>query len=282
MKINDKNLVLFATCNSPVDKEGHLLKKGEVNKGYQKRWFLLKGNLLFYFEKKGDKEPIGVIILEGCTVELVEQQTDAFTFAIKFPGPGCRAYILAADNQEEMEAWMRAVTCAGYEYMKLMVAELQRQLEEHNQQLLDDAKSEALSKSETLQASYETPNQGSSGDDAAPNLMIRTGNPSKRFNPFNSCVADSRSKGSAVFHMTLDDSPVAGPSNVTAMATTNVFFDDSGLLLQPKSFEEMHELYGRKIKLRIAERRPTTLSTSDEQGTDQYHNPCTLIAPSVS
>ncbi|XP_064620557.1 sesquipedalian-2-like [Lineus longissimus] len=266
MKINDKNLVLFATCNSPVDKEGHLMKKGEVNKGYQKRWFILKGNLLFYFEKKGDKEPIGVIVLEGCTVELFEQQTDAYTFAIKFPGPGCRSYILAADNQEEMETWMRAITCAGYEYMKLMVAELQRQLEEHNQQLLDDAKSEGLSKTETLQASYETPSQSSNGDDSAPNLMIRTSNPSRRFNPFNSCVADTRSKGSAVFHMTVDDGPVAGPSNVTAMATTNsVFFDDSGLLMQPKSFEEMHELYGRKIKLRMAESKPTTLSTSDDQ-----------------
>lgn len=29
-----------------------------------------------------------------------------------------------------MEKWMRALTCAGYEYMKLMVADLQRQLNE--------------------------------------------------------------------------------------------------------------------------------------------------------
>lgn len=29
-----------------------------------------------------------------------------------------------------MEVWMKALTCAGYEYMKLMVAELQRQLDE--------------------------------------------------------------------------------------------------------------------------------------------------------
>lgn len=31
---------------------------------------------------------------------------------------------------QRMEQWMRALTCAGYEYMKLMVAELQRQLNE--------------------------------------------------------------------------------------------------------------------------------------------------------
>lgn len=68
MKINEKNLAAFATSSGPVDKEGWLIKRGEVNKAFQKRWFVLKGNLLFYFEKKGDKEPTGAIILEGCTV----------------------------------------------------------------------------------------------------------------------------------------------------------------------------------------------------------------------
>ncbi|KAH8039916.1 hypothetical protein HPB51_009172 [Rhipicephalus microplus] len=74
MKINDKNLVSFALSSSPVDREGWLLKRGEVNRAYQRRWFLLKGNLLFYFEKKTDREPLGVVILEGCTVELAENE----------------------------------------------------------------------------------------------------------------------------------------------------------------------------------------------------------------
>lgn len=67
MKINEKNLCMFAT-SPPVDLEGWLSKRGEVNKNYQRRYFVLKGNLLFYFEKKGEKEPLGVIILEGCTI----------------------------------------------------------------------------------------------------------------------------------------------------------------------------------------------------------------------
>ncbi len=69
MKVNEKNLIAIA--NAPhlvVDKEGWLNKKGEVNKGFQKRWFVLKGNLLYYFEKKTDREPAGVLIVEGCTV----------------------------------------------------------------------------------------------------------------------------------------------------------------------------------------------------------------------
>lgn len=68
MKINDKNLAAFATSATPVDREGWLHKRGEVNKGFQRRWFVLKGNLLFYFEKPGDKEPLGVVVLEGCTI----------------------------------------------------------------------------------------------------------------------------------------------------------------------------------------------------------------------
>jgi hypothetical protein len=68
MKINEKNLAAFASSATPVDREGWLVKRGEVNKGYQKRWFVLKGNLLFYFEKRGDKEPVGVVVLEGCTI----------------------------------------------------------------------------------------------------------------------------------------------------------------------------------------------------------------------
>lgn len=69
MKINEKNLCAFAVSTTYVaDKEVYLMKKGEVNKGFQKRWFVLKGNLLFYFEKRQDKEPLGAIILEGCTI----------------------------------------------------------------------------------------------------------------------------------------------------------------------------------------------------------------------
>lgn len=58
---------MFAV-SPPVDLEGYLTKRGEVNKSFQRRYFVLKGNLLFYFDKRGDKEPLGVIIIEGCTI----------------------------------------------------------------------------------------------------------------------------------------------------------------------------------------------------------------------
>lgn len=129
MKINEKNLAAFATTPTGIDKEGWLIKRGEVNKAFQKRYFILKGNLLFYFEKKGEKEPIGVVILEGCTIELAEDEGQ-FGFKIVFHGQGNRTYILEAESQESMEQWMKALASASFDYIKLMVTELQRQLDE--------------------------------------------------------------------------------------------------------------------------------------------------------
>lgn len=129
MKINEKNLCAFAVSATPVDKEGYLNKRGEVNKNFQRRYFILKGNLLFYFDKKGDKEPVGVIVLEGCTIELAEDD-EQYTFKIEFHGANNRSYVLGAESQEAMEQWMKALACAGYDYIKLMVAELQRQLDD--------------------------------------------------------------------------------------------------------------------------------------------------------
>lgn len=46
-----------------------------VNKAFQRRWFVLKGNLLFYFERRGG-ELLGMIILEGCVIELSEAEME--------------------------------------------------------------------------------------------------------------------------------------------------------------------------------------------------------------
>ncbi|XP_029174715.1 sesquipedalian-1-like [Nylanderia fulva] len=157
MKINEKNMVAFATSATPIDREGWLNKRGEVNRGYQRRWFVLKGNILFYFDRRGDKEPMGMIVLEGCTIELAEDE-EQFGFKIVFHGLNNRNYVLAAESQESMEQWMKALACASYDYMKLMVTELQRQL--------DAVEEETASVPQTQQNSPKAP-------------------PRQRHNPFN-------------------------------------------------------------------------------------------------
>ena len=185
MRINEKHLASFATNNCPVDKEGYLLKRGEVNKSFQKRYFVLKGNLLFYFEKRTDKEPIGVIILEGCTVELSEN-LDSFTFELVFQGSGSRTYILSAETQEDMEAWMKAVTCANYEYMKLMVSELQQKLDEIN---AEQAVAADWSKINESTAKSKSSSNGPAlidlGEPVQSSQHSSSGVSQNRFNPFN-------------------------------------------------------------------------------------------------
>ena len=126
MKLNEKNVASFATCSSPIDKESYLEKRGDFSKNFQRRWFVLKGNLLFYFEKKQDKEPLGLIVLEACSVQVSSQAKHAFE--ISFDGHGSRVYVMMADNDEDMQSWVKAISHASYEYMRSIVDELQRRV----------------------------------------------------------------------------------------------------------------------------------------------------------
>lgn len=238
MKINEKNLAAFASSATPVDREGWLVKRGEVNKGYQKRWFVLKGNLLFYFEKRGDKEPVGVIVLEGCTIELAEDE-DQFGFKIVFHGTGNRSYTLGAESQETMEQWMKALACASYDYMKLMVAELQRQLDE-----MEECEAMSLSQSNSTIYTTSTTQNSGSGE-------IRSGNsplppPRQRHNPFNrvqqtmSLDGQNLSGGPQQHFRSHSIRSAPGRPDGTSRLTENI----------PRTkvtFRELHTAYGRRV-----------------------------------
>ncbi|NWH62717.1 SESQ1 protein, partial [Geococcyx californianus] len=129
MKLNERSLAFYATCDSPADNAGFLYKRGERHTAYHRRWFVLKGNMLFYFEERESREPVGVIVLEGCTVELCES-AEAFAFAIRFSGAKSRTYVLAAESQAAMESWVKSLSRASFDYLRLVVRELEKQLEE--------------------------------------------------------------------------------------------------------------------------------------------------------
>nr|XP_009002878.3 sesquipedalian-1 [Callithrix jacchus]XP_017831868.3 sesquipedalian-1 [Callithrix jacchus]XP_035113490.2 sesquipedalian-1 [Callithrix jacchus]XP_035113491.2 sesquipedalian-1 [Callithrix jacchus]XP_035113492.2 sesquipedalian-1 [Callithrix jacchus]XP_054094846.1 sesquipedalian-1 [Callithrix jacchus] len=127
MKLNERSLAFYATCDAPVDNAGFLYKKGGRHAAYHRRWFVLRGNMLFYFEDAASREPVGVIILEGCTVELVEA-AEEFAFAVRFVGTRARTYVLAAESQAAMEGWVKALSRASFDYLRLVVRELEQQL----------------------------------------------------------------------------------------------------------------------------------------------------------
>ncbi|NXH98813.1 SESQ1 protein, partial [Pachycephala philippinensis] len=129
MKLNERSLAFYATCDSPADNSGFLYKRGERHTAYHRRWFVLKGNMLFYFEERDSREPVGVIVLEGCNVELCDS-AEAFAFAIRFGGSKSRTYVLAAESQAAMESWVKSLSRASFDYMRLVVRELEKQLQE--------------------------------------------------------------------------------------------------------------------------------------------------------
>lgn len=246
MKINEKHLNHLASSSSAVDKEGWLLKRGEVNKSFQRRWFVLRGNLLFYFDKKGDREPVGVVVLEGCTIELAENE-DQYTFKVVFHGAGGRTYILGADSQESMESWMKALACASYDYMKLMVAELQRQMDEL--------------------VAIQKVVESSKPDPKIPVAPPRQHQRQRRVNPFNNCQKEDeeeKSKGhtrrqwesQSVPNTPLPVRPAppipsqAASSSGIHLTSLQEGLDSLGLGTgsQKKSFASLHEEYGHKIR----------------------------------
>ncbi|XP_051995344.1 sesquipedalian-1-like isoform X1 [Xyrauchen texanus] len=129
MKIHKKILTHYLSCTSPVDKEGYLYKKKERNTTYLRRWFVLKGNLLFYQERPGDRNLLGVIVLEGCMVQACEMDGQ-FCFSLVFTGPGLRTYRLAAENQLSQESWISALLCSGHIYLSMIVRDMERLYEE--------------------------------------------------------------------------------------------------------------------------------------------------------
>ncbi|XP_056110760.1 sesquipedalian-1 [Rhinichthys klamathensis goyatoka] len=157
MKLNERSVAHYATCNSPPDKTGFLFKKGERNTAYHRRWFILKGNMLFYFEERESREPIGVIVLEGCTVELCESESEEFAFAVKFDCIKARVYKMAAESQAGMESWVKALSRASFDYMRLVVKELERQLEEVQEARSLQAKSKAKKQQTQVQGAEAGP-----------------------------------------------------------------------------------------------------------------------------
>ena len=102
MKWNEKQALHLAK-DRETDKEGYLFKRGVHNTDLKKRYFVLRGNLLFYYPDQkhvADKDPTGAVVLEECSVEsdhnTVEQTTETklFAFKVVFNAPGSRDYDL--------------------------------------------------------------------------------------------------------------------------------------------------------------------------------------------
>ncbi|XP_020792367.1 sesquipedalian-1-like isoform X2 [Boleophthalmus pectinirostris] len=269
MKIDEKVMCYFESSNTPVDKQGYLYKKGEIKTSYQKRWFVLKGNLLFYKEKPADRDLIGVIVLEGCTVQLCESD-EQFAFSLVWSEPGLRTYKFAAEDQESLEDWIKTLLSANHQYLALLLSDMEQAYRALGGPPIEPTKtnpfvmpyfpiSEAghASTSSLLRHSSSQPTIASSSSAAGPAL-----GPCLRAGP----VAGPMLQPSAAISTkpTLKKSPKLWPKKATNAVNTqpsSMFFGDfAGITLDPQDeFVKMHEEFGKEIKKLIshwAKRRP--------------------------
>lgn len=105
--------------------------QGEVNTSYQKRWFSLKGNLLFYRERRSERDLLGVIVLEHCIVQLCDSE-ELFAFSVSFYGDtedtdSLRTYKFSAEDQASQESWVKALHSANHAYLDVLVRDLREQ-----------------------------------------------------------------------------------------------------------------------------------------------------------
>ena len=161
-----------------------------------------------------------------------------------FAGSGSWTYILAADTQEDMESWMKAITCANYDYMKLMVAELQRQLDELNTEPDYESSDVASSSSQNL-VDLSVPDFS---DHSGTN--VRQGQPSQRRNPFGFVNSNSSSgSGLDAFGATPFQPGISG-----------------GVLSNTRTFRQMHEEFGEYIRKKIIASKGTDVPLVDISG----------------
>jgi cytohesin len=97
-------------------------KEGSLKKGSKSYWFMLKDQCLFYFAKKTDPEPVGLIPLEGVAVKYKEGKK-VFTLVAGEGGQlkSCKMskgaivqgtaheISITADKADEADAWVSAI-----------------------------------------------------------------------------------------------------------------------------------------------------------------------------
>jgi len=105
------NIDISAASLHPCDKDGYLVKQGGSIKTWKKRYFVLKGKVLYYYKTPKDSQFTGRIEIEPAS--LVKEELEK---AKKKSKPGLfsittakRIFFMYPDKQEETRAWVEAI-----------------------------------------------------------------------------------------------------------------------------------------------------------------------------
>ncbi|ORZ37676.1 hypothetical protein BCR44DRAFT_1429719 [Catenaria anguillulae PL171] len=139
MRFNEADVAYFGSSPTSVTYRGWLWKRGDLPISsvpsftlpplatlYKKRWFVLKGNLLFYFHTPDDTVPAGFVLLEHCQVATgpvpagMESQSEIPPYHMKISflsESSRRTYELVAPTSEERLAWIQHLASASIDYL---------------------------------------------------------------------------------------------------------------------------------------------------------------------
>lgn len=96
-------------------KSGWLKKEGALNKMKKRRWFVLKGHFLFYYNTNEDPMPNGVIpVHESCSV--LRAARGGKKMLIKLPS---RTFYIVATNSKSGEEWLSALQAASHSPLEM-------------------------------------------------------------------------------------------------------------------------------------------------------------------
>ena len=76
---------------------------------WKRRWFVLRGNELYYYKSPKDNGALGVVMLTSGQRIAPTDDNISKKYSFKITEEGAKSYILAADNKETLTNWMNAV-----------------------------------------------------------------------------------------------------------------------------------------------------------------------------
>ena len=135
VKINFNDTALrHVAQHRAADREGRLLYRTSKD-SYRERWFRLCGNLLFYFRTDHGvvadmSDPIGVLVLADCHVQMEEYGDRPFVFSVTFSGEDGRKHFFSGQSQQLCVQWVQALRECGYGELQTQLASLRLRMKE--------------------------------------------------------------------------------------------------------------------------------------------------------
>merc|ERR1712137_837727 len=101
-----------ATVLGAGDKSGFLTKQGGNFKSWKTRWFVLKGDTIYYFKSKKDTEQTGEIKLgstSSCNPEPAQSKKGRYRFSV---GTVNRIFHIFSESEQDMQDWVEKISQA--------------------------------------------------------------------------------------------------------------------------------------------------------------------------